>query len=84
MKEKGINLLENDEVPGYYFMKREDAEFKDDLIRYQTELIRKLCGQDKFKESYQIIRATDGSSWLNAFQPLISSLDEMVYRDAYI
>jgi hypothetical protein len=47
LEEKKLGLLKHRDLPSFYLIWKEEAEFKDELLKFQTNLLRKLCQMEK-------------------------------------
>jgi hypothetical protein len=82
LEKKELGLLEHRDLPSFYLIWKDEAEFKDELLKFQTNLLRKLCHLEEVK-NHAIQKASDGSMWLNSLAPVVYVMDEIKLRDDY-
>jgi hypothetical protein len=83
LEKKELGLLEHRDLPSFYLIWKDEAEFKDELLKFQTNLLRKLCLMEELKD-HAIQKASDGSMWLNSLAPVVYVMDEMTLRNKYV
>jgi hypothetical protein len=54
-----------------------------ELLKFETNILRKLCHLSELA-SHQIMKAQDGTVWLDSMTPLIYSMEEITMREGYV
>jgi hypothetical protein len=82
---KDLGRLEHPEFTKYYFIKKLDSDFLTELLKFETNTLRKLCHlSDYTSKAHEIMRAQDGTAWLNSIPPLLYAMEEVNMREGYV
>jgi hypothetical protein len=74
--------MEHEWLPNMYLIWKDEGDFKNELIKFETNILRKLCGMSEFS-SHNIKKATDKTIWLDSFDPVIICMGEIKFRHWY-
>jgi hypothetical protein len=65
-----------------YLVWKEEGDFKNEILKFETNILRKLCHMSE-EQHHSIQKATDNTMWLDSLAPIVLFMEEIKFRDWY-